>query len=125
MAYASINRNAAHPQEALEYILWLGLNQWRFEKGIPALENLSDEDLAEVFKSTADASGGSITVEDLNKALIDNGLNVINVDIVGPEAAQYNQIIKEEAERYYTDQQTLAVTVERVKQRMDEALRNT
>lgn len=125
MAYASINRNAAHPQEALEYILWLGLNQWRFEKGIPALENLSDEDLAEVFKSTADASGGSITVEDLNKALIDNGLNVINVDIVGPEAAQYNQIIKEEAERYCTDQQTLAVTVERVKQRMDEALRNT
>ncbi len=89
------------------------------------MENLSDEDLAEVFKSTADASGGSITVEDLNKALIDNGLNVINVDIVGPEAAQYNQIIKEEAERYYTDQQTLAVTVERVKQRMDEALRNT
>ncbi|MGE4584638.1 MAG: extracellular solute-binding protein [Sphaerochaeta sp.] len=124
MAYASINKNAAHPKEALEYILWLGQNQWRFEKGIPALENMSEEDLANVFKSTADASNGSITVDDLNKALIDNALNVINVDIVGPAAAEYNQIIKEEAERYCIDQQTLQVTVQRIKQRMDEVLKN-
>lgn len=124
MAYASINKNAAHPEDALTYILWLGQNQWRFEKGIPALENMSKEDVANVFKSTADASNGSITVEDMNNALIDNGLSVINVDIVGPAAAQYNQIIKEEAERYCIDQQTLSETVQRVKQRMDEALKS-
>lgn len=124
MSYASVNKNAAHPNEALQYVLWLGQNQWKFEKGIPALVNLTEEEQKEIFKNTADASGGSITVQDLNRALIDNGLNVINADIVGPAAAQYNQIIKEEAERYCTDQQSLKETTTRIKTRMDEVLKN-
>lgn len=123
MSYASVNKNAAHPKEALEYAVWLGKNQWRFENGIPALVNLTPEQQQLVFKSTADASTGSITVEDLNHALIDNGLNVVDTDIVGPGAAQYTQIIKEEVERYCTDQQDLASTVTRIKNRADAVLK--
>jgi multiple sugar transport system substrate-binding protein len=125
MGYVSINKNAAHPKEALEYLLWLGQNQWRFEGGIPALVNLSDADQQKVFAATAAASSGQVTVEDLYKSMMDNGMGIEQSDIVGPAATEYNAIIKEEVERFNLDQQNLAATISRIVSRANEAIANT
>jgi multiple sugar transport system substrate-binding protein len=124
MGYVSINRNAAHPREALEYLVWLGKNQWRYEGGIPALENLSAEDQQKAFEATAAASNGQITVQDLYKCLMDNGMGIEQSDVIGPAATEYNAIIKEEAERFNLDQQDLAATIRRIVTRVNEAIAN-
>lgn len=124
MGYISINKNAAHKKEALEYALWRSTHQWKFEGGIPALVNLSTAEQAQIFEATAKASDGSITTDDLYNALIDNGMGVIPSDIVGLVGAEYNNILKEEAELYLLNQQTLEVTVKNVCDRVNEALKN-
>jgi multiple sugar transport system substrate-binding protein len=124
VAYVSINKNAAHRREALEYLVWLSKNQWRYEGGIPALANLSAEDQRQAFASTAAASNGQITVQDLYKCLMDNGMGVVQSDIIGVAATEYNAIVKEEAERFNLDQQDLATTVRRIVSRANEAIAN-
>jgi multiple sugar transport system substrate-binding protein len=124
MGYVSVNKNAAHPAEALEYLVWLGQNQWRYEGGIPALASLSAADQQKVFEATAGASSGQITVQDLYRSLMDNGMGIEQSDIVGPAATEYNAIVREEAERYNLDQQDLATTVRRIVSRANEAIAN-
>jgi multiple sugar transport system substrate-binding protein len=124
IGYASVNKNAAHPAEALIYAAWLAQNQWRFEGGIPALASLSAADQAKAFESTAAASNGQITVQDLYKSLMDNGMGITQSDIVGPAASECNTIIIEEAERFNLDQQNLATTVKRITDRSNEAIAN-
>lgn len=124
MGYVSVNKNAAHKDAALTYAIWRAKNQWKFEGGIPALVGLSSEEQAQIFEATANASHGSITTDELYGALIDNGMGVIASDIVGLVGAEYNNIVKEEAELYMLDQQTLATTVKKVCDRVNEALKN-
>jgi multiple sugar transport system substrate-binding protein len=124
VAYVSINKNAVHLREALEYLVWLGRNQWRFEGGIPALASLSAEDQQKAFAATAAASNGQITVQDLYKSLMDNGMGIVQADIIGPAATEYNAIVKEEAERFNLDQQDLTTTVRRIVSRANEAIAN-
>ncbi|WP_320129730.1 extracellular solute-binding protein [uncultured Sphaerochaeta sp.] len=125
MGYISINKNAIHLDTALTYAVWRAENQWKFESGIPALVNLSAEEQDQIFKATADASNQSITTDDLYVALIDNGLNVIPSDICGSVGAEYNNILKQEAELYLMDQQSLEVTIKNICSRVNEAIKNT
>jgi multiple sugar transport system substrate-binding protein len=122
--YVSINKNAAHPKEALEYLVWLAKNQWRYEGGIPALVNLSAGDQRAVFEGTANASGGQITVDDLYTSLMGNDLGVVQSDIIGTAASEYTAIVIEEATKYMIDQQDLNATIRRIVSRTNEAIAN-
>jgi multiple sugar transport system substrate-binding protein len=124
VGYVSINKNAEHPKEGLEYMVWLGRNQWRYEGGLPALASLSAEDQRKAFEATAAASNGQITVQDLYSCLMDNGMGIVQADIIGPAATEYTAIVKEEAERFNLDQQDLATTVRRIVSRANEAIAN-
>jgi multiple sugar transport system substrate-binding protein len=124
MGSVSINKNAAHPKEAAEYLIWLAKNQWRFEGGIPALASLGAADQQRAFESTANASNGQVSVQDLYKSLMDNGMGIEQNDIIGPVAPEYNAIIKEEVERFNLDQQNLATAVRRIVSRANEAIAN-
>lgn len=122
MAYVSVNKNAAHPDEAFVYAAWLAKNQWKYEHGIPARVDLKDEDYKLAFQSIADASGGSVTVDDLRKALIDNGMGLKSSDITGSVGEEYNVIITSEMERYCNDQQSLDATVANVVKRVNKTV---
>ncbi len=124
MGYVSINKNAAHVDEAVEYATWRAENQWKYEGGIPALVNLTAEQQDQIFEATANASNGSITTDDLYNALINNGLGVLSSDITGSVGAEYNSIIKEETELYLMDQQTLDVTIANICKRVNDAIAN-
>ena len=65
LGYVAINKNAAHPEEALTYALWIAENQWKYEGGIPAFATMSEEDQQLAFGSIAEASHGQVTVDDL------------------------------------------------------------
>ncbi len=124
MGYLSINKNAAHFDEAIEYLTWRAENEWKYEGGIPALVNLNDEEKNMIFQATAEASNGSITVEDLNNALINNGLGIVQSDIIGTACFEYNNIIKEEAESYCYGSQDLDTTINNIVNRSNEAISN-
>jgi multiple sugar transport system substrate-binding protein len=124
MAYVSINKNAAHPDAALRYALWVGQNQWKYEGGIPALASLTEEEQDKVFSSIADASHGQVTVSELYENMMHTGLGVAQSDIVGPAAGEYNAIVKEELQSYDMDLQTLDQAIAKIVSRVNEAIKN-
>lgn len=122
--YVSVNKNAAHKDEAIEYAVWRAKNQWKFENGIPALITLTAAEQAQVFDATALESRGSITVEELYKTFIDNDMGYVSSDILGPVGSEYHIILREEAELYMLDLQDLATTVKNVCARVNAAIKN-
>jgi len=123
-AYVSINKNAAHPQEALTYMLWIAQNQWRYEGGIPALATLTPEQQNAAFSAVASASDGQVTVSNLYDAMLDNGMGVVDSDIVGTAATEYNNIVKEEVSSFCMDLQSLEDTIAHVVSRVNDAIKS-
>ena len=124
MGYYSINKNAEHIDEAVEYLVWLSKNEWRYEGQVPALRVLSEEDQSAVFASIADASTGQVTVSDLYSSLVDTGLGAVPQDIVGTAASEYTTIINEEVQAFCLDMQSLETTVANICKRVNEAIKN-
>ena len=124
MGYYSVNKNAAHPDEALEYVLWLGQNQWKYEGQIPALASLSAEEQNKVFSSIADASHGQVTVDDLYQNFMNTGMGVAQSDIIGTAADEYNRIANAEIEAYCLNLQSLETTIKNIVSRVNEAIAN-
>ena len=124
MGYYSINKNAEHPEEALEYLLWLGQNQWKYEGQIPAVASLTAEEQNQVFSSIADASHGQVTVTDLYENFMNTGMGVAQSDIIGTAADEYNRIVNDEVTAYCMDLQDIDTTISRIVTRVNEAIRN-
>ncbi len=94
---AGLNRNAKHPKSAAVYLEWIGKNQWKYEGGIPALAQLTEEEQVQALSSIAEGSHGSLTVEELNNAYFNTGVTrTIAAEFAGPAAAAYYNIITEE-----------------------------
>lgn len=125
LGYVSINKNAAHPDEAFTYLVWLGENQWKYEKGIPALATLTEEQQQQVFSSIAEASNGQVTVEDLYNAWINTGLGAAQSDIVGVAANEYNRIANSELQAYFMDLQDIDTTINNIVTKVNEAIKNS
>jgi multiple sugar transport system substrate-binding protein len=123
-AYVSINKNAAHPKEALTYMLWIAQNQWRYEGGIPALATLTPEQQNAAFSAVASASDGQVTVSNLYDAMLDNGMGVVDSDIVGTAATEYNNIVKEEVSSFCMDLQSLEDTIAHIVSRVNDAIKS-
>lgn len=124
MGYYSINKNAEHPEEALEYLLWLGQNQWKYEGQIPALASLTAEEQNQVFSAIADASHGQVTVSDLYENFMNTGMGVAQSDIIGPAADEYNRIVNDEVAAYCMDLQDIDTTISKICSRVNEAIKN-
>ena len=124
LGYVAINKNAAHPEEALTYALWIAENQWKYEGGIPAFATMSEEDQQLAFSSIAEASHGQVTVDDLYQNLVNTGLGSVSSDIVGTAAAEYYNIVKEELSSYNMDLQDIDTAIANIVSRVNEAIAN-
>ena len=124
MGYYSINKNAEHPEEALEYLIWLGQNQWKFEGQIPALASFTAEEQNQVFSAIADASHGQVTVSDLYENFMNTGMGVAQSDIIGTAADEYNRIVNDEVAAYCMDLQDIDTTISKICSRVNEAIKN-
>ena len=124
MGYYSINKNAEHPEEALEYLIWLGQNQWKFEGQIPALASLTAEEQNQVFSAIADASHGQVTVSDLYENFMNTGMGVAQSDIIGTAADEFNRFVNDEVAAYCMDLQDIDTTISKICSRVNEAIKN-
>ena len=124
LGYVAINKNAAHPEEALTYALWIAENQWKYEGGIPAFATMSEEDQQLAFGSIAEASHGQVTVDDLYQNLVNTGLGSVSSDIVGTAAAEYYNIVKEELSSYNMNLQDIDTAISNIVTRVNEAIAN-
>ena len=124
LGYVAINKNAAHPEEALTYALWIAENQWKYEGGIPAFATMSEEDQQLAFGSIAESSHGQVTVDDLYQNLVNTGLGSVSSDIVGTAAAEYYNIVKEELSSYNMDLQDIDTAIANIVSRVNEAIAN-
>jgi multiple sugar transport system substrate-binding protein len=107
----------------LEYVVWIARRRWKYENGLPAL-NVSAGDVEEVFGPTAAASNGQVTAMELYKGLMGAGMDTEPHNIIGPAAAEYDNIVREETDRFNLDQQDLVVTIRRIVSRANEAIAN-
>lgn len=120
----AVNKNAAHPKEALQFIQFQAMNRYKYTSQLPARVDLSADDLKVVFQSISDSTGGDVTVEDLTSALVDNGLGFVQEKLVGAASEEYSKIILEESEKYLVGQQSIDATVAAIKKRADKAIQN-
>lgn len=121
MGFSGVNANAANPDDGVELAIWLAKNQWKYESGIPAMVNLTDEELDVIFSGTATDSNGQITDDEM-AAVVFNDMGLKPTEILGSACGEYTEIIKEEVERFCIDQQDLDTTIKRIIQRANEAL---
>ncbi len=118
-----INKNTENPDAAFEYLKFVVENWYKYFGSPPARVDLPDDEMDKVIKTIAEKSGGSITVEDYKKAVIDNDLGFVDEKIVGEAAAQYSSVIKQEGERYLVGEIGLDEAVKNIKNKVDEAIK--
>ncbi len=120
----AVLKNARHPVEAARYVAWVSENSYRYAGGIPARVNLTAQDVQELLGNIAEKSNGSVTVAELDSALLNNSLGVQDEKIVGPKAREYTDIILTEGQLYLSGEQGLEKTVKSIKDRADRILKD-
>jgi multiple sugar transport system substrate-binding protein len=123
-AYVSINKNAVNKEEALEYVIWLANNQWKYEGGLPAMATLTEEERNQVFGALAESSNGQVTVDELYYGILETGLTPHDSDIVGVAAGEYTTIVMQELQAFNMDLQSLDSAVTNIVNRANEAIKN-
>ncbi|GGH10499.1 ABC transporter substrate-binding protein [Paenibacillus segetis] len=116
------NVNTKHPKEAFEFIKYFAENNYKFVGDLPARVDLTEDDVQGLFKDISDRLAGEVTVDQLSKALYNNGLGFADEKIVGPAASEYSNIILQESELYLIGQKSLEDTVKIIKERVDQAI---
>jgi multiple sugar transport system substrate-binding protein len=117
----SVNKLSTHQKEALEYVRFAAENYAKIFGITPALEDSAAQ--RESLKQIADASDGSVTVDDLAKAFFDNDLGYVQEKIVGPAATNYSNIILREGGQYLMGKRSLDDTIKAVKEQADAAIK--
>jgi len=118
----SILKNAKHPKNAARYIAWVSENSYKYAGGIPARVNLTPQEVQDLLGGIAEKSSGSVTVQELNAALLANTLGVVDEKISGPRVREYSDIIEQEGQLYLSGEQSLEDTIRVIKERADKVL---
>jgi multiple sugar transport system substrate-binding protein len=119
----AVLKKAKHPLNAARYIAYVSEIWYKEGGGIPARVNLTPADIQGILgASIADKSGGSVTVADLDAALLHNTLGVQDEKITGAKAKEYTDIILREAQMYFSGEQSLDATLKNIKTQADKAL---
>ena len=104
----AVLKKAKHPENGARYISWVAESWYEYAGGLPARVNLTPADLQGILLgSIAEKSKGSVTVADLDAALLHNSLGVQDEKITGAKAKEYTDIIKREAQMYMSGEQSL------------------
>ena len=120
----AVLKDAENPKNAARYVSWASEHSFEYAGGIPARVNLSEAEVNELLGSIAEGSGGSVTIEELNSALLNNSLGVVNEKITGPNAREYEEdIVYREGQMYLSGEQTLEETIKNIKTRADRILK--
>lgn len=119
----AVLKKAKHAENGARYVSWVAESWYKDAGGLPARVNLTPADIQGILgASIAEKSKGSVTVKDLDAALLHNSLGVQDEKITGPKAKEYTDIIKREAQMYMSGEQTLDQALKNIKEQGDKAL---
>ncbi|UKS28168.1 extracellular solute-binding protein [Paenibacillus sp. HWE-109] len=118
-----VNSKSKNKDASFKFVNYLAQNAYKKGKGIPPLQSITDADKTAVLKGIADASDGSVTVDDLRKVIFDSGLGVADEKISGPGASIISQTILQEGELYMVGQKSLDDAIGAIKKKSDEAIK--
>ncbi|MDB5052484.1 MAG: hypothetical protein JWM44_534 [Bacilli bacterium] len=121
-SFNGINKNSKHPAEAFKLITFIGENYYKYVQNIPALDNLSKDQLTEVYKYLSDSVKGEVTTDELINAFSNNGLGTVSEKITGSVATEFKANLLREAELYYVDKKSLDAAVSDIKKTTDTAI---
>jgi multiple sugar transport system substrate-binding protein len=118
----AVLKKAKHPQNAVRYITYVSENWYKEGGGVPARINLTPQEVQKILGGIADKSGGSVSVADLDAALLSNTLGVVDEKITGAKAKEYTDIIVREAQLYMSGAESLDDAVKNIKSQADKIL---
>ncbi|MBJ6364025.1 ABC transporter substrate-binding protein [Paenibacillus sp. GCM10012307] len=117
-----INAKSKHPKEAFQALSWLVENIAIMTNVLTPRTDLSQEEYKSLLQGISDSVKGEISADDLYKAFYDNGLGTVSEKISGPGAAQINDLIVKESEKYNNDSQSLDDTMKVIKEQADKII---
>lgn len=118
----AVLKNAKHPQNGVRYITYVSENWFQAGGGIPARVNLTPQEVQGILGGIADKSNGSVSIADLDAALMHNTLGVVDEKITGSKVKEYSDIIGREAQLYLSGAESLDDAVKNIKSQADKAL---
>jgi multiple sugar transport system substrate-binding protein len=118
----AVLKKAKHPQNAVRYITYVSENWYKEGGGVPARINLTPQEVQKILGGIADKSGGSVSVADLDAALLSNTLGVVDEKITGAKAKEYTDIIVREAQLYMSGAESPDEAVKNIKSQADKIL---
>jgi multiple sugar transport system substrate-binding protein len=122
IAYEVVNKNAKNPKAAYEYVKFLAEEAYKYNGNTPGRVDLKVEDYSAMFKDSLDKAGNDVTVEELYKAVIDNGMGLVSEKIGAPISNEYSGAVIKESEAYLFGQKKLEDAVKSVKETADKAI---
>lgn len=122
VSYIMINSQAKNPFAAFRLAVFIGKNQHRFSKELPALAQFDKNDYLKLFADLAQTPGDATALE-LYDALVDNGLGFRPEKILGPVAAQYKTVILKETAVTYRGERSPEDTCREIKKQVDQLIR--
>ncbi|MHA0856303.1 ABC transporter substrate-binding protein [Paenibacillus sp. CMAA1364] len=119
----AINKFSKHPEEAADFLKYYAENNYKYNGGIPAREDLAQEDLDKLFgEISSKLVDDGITTQELTDAYLAPTLGLESEKILGSIAAEYGKIIYQEGELFLVGQQPLDKTITKIKERADKAI---
>ena len=118
----AVLKKTKHPQNAVRYITYVSENWYKEGGGVPARINLTPQEVQKILGGIADKSGGSVSVADLDAALLSNTVGVVDEKITGARAKEYTDIIVREAQLYMSGAESPDEAVKNIKSQADKIL---
>lgn len=115
-----VNKNSKNAKAAFELINYISKGFYRYSGGMPSRADVTAEDYDKLFKSTSESLKGEVTVDELKKTFIDNGMGFVSEKIVGTASAQINDNLVKETEKYLFNKQSLDDTMKNIKEQSDQ-----
>jgi len=122
--FYGINKNSKNQKEAFKLLSYLGDNFYKVMNKLPARVDLSKEDTNSILKNLSDSTRGELSQDDLNNALLNNGMGINSEKITGDVATDFKANLLREAEIYYVDKKSLDDAVKDIKKTTDDAIKN-
>jgi len=118
----AIPRTAKHHNEAYTFAYEMVKNFAEVADNIPAYK--SDDTIDRICQIFADKYPGHDLAPELWKDLLFGEQDFISEKITGPASGEYETIVIEEMEKYYTNAQSLEDTIKNIEKRANEAIEN-
>ncbi|OUS76254.1 hypothetical protein B1748_13405 [Paenibacillus sp. MY03] len=121
----SVASTSKNKKAAFEAVKALAETQWTLPGNVPARIDLGEADINSVLEPMAEKmQKDGITIKDLQAAILDPDLDIVNEKIVGRGMTAITSLISSEGELFASKQRSLEETMKSLKEKSDQAIKD-